>query len=171
MEIITIFVPFIALILIASTFRNMDIHVSEQGHADKCTCRNRVFCCWWSIAKKTDISLFDAKFLADIPLTYHTIVKWRMSTNILYTFTVEKQNTHNWINDTSRNRVHNSSSHIHHSSVPPQWTYIKAIFKCNQKIEVLPLKYWIERRIGGSRWWKVDIKGHKNCWKHKFEAK
>ena len=76
-KIITIFVPFIALILITSTFLNRDILVSEQGLTDKCTCRNRVFCCWWIIAKKTDIALFDAKFLADIPLTYHTIVKWR----------------------------------------------------------------------------------------------
>ena len=94
LEILTIFFLFIALILIACTCRNMDIHVSEQGHIDKCTCRNRVFCCWWSIAKKTDISLFDAKFLAD----------W---------------NTHNWTNGTFRNRVHNSSSNIHHRVCSP----------------------------------------------------
>ena len=67
-----IFVPFMVLILTTSTFLNMDIHVPEQGHTDKCTCRNRVFFCWWIIAKKTDISLFDANFgRYPFDITYH----------------------------------------------------------------------------------------------------
>ena len=55
LEITTTFVPFIALIFITRKFPNMDIHVSEQGHTDKWTWRNRVFFCWWILFKKTDI--------------------------------------------------------------------------------------------------------------------
>ena len=46
---------------ITSTFLNMNILVSEHGHTDKCTWRNRVFCCCW--IKNRDISLLRGIFL------------------------------------------------------------------------------------------------------------
>ena len=118
--IITICVPFIALILITSTFPNRDILVSEQGHTDKCTW---VFCCWWTIAKKTDIALFDANFFSRYPFDIPYHCKMTMFINILATFTVEKLNIHNWINVMFRNRVHNSSSNRQHRVCSPSVYY------------------------------------------------
>ena len=97
----------------------MDILVSEHGLPYKCTCRNRVFCCGWIITKKTDMALFDAKFLADIPLTYHTIVKWRCLLTYWPLLRSKKQNIHNWINVTFRNQIHNSSSNRQHRVSSP----------------------------------------------------
>ena len=51
-----------------------------------------------------------SRYSFDIP--YHC--KMTMFTNILATFTVEKQNIHNWINVMFRNRVQNSSSNRQH---------------------------------------------------------
>ena len=55
------------------------------------------------------------KYPFDIPYHY----KMTMFTNILATFTVEKQNIHNWINVTFRNRGHNSSSNRQHRVCSP----------------------------------------------------
>ena len=79
LEITSTFVPFIALIVITRQFLNMDIHVSEQGHTDKCTWRNRVFCCWWILFKRQIYLFLMPIVLEDIPFykTNHSIVTWR----------------------------------------------------------------------------------------------
>ena len=72
------------------------------------------------------MALFDAKFLADIILTYHTIVKWRCLLTYWPLLRSKKQNIHNWINVTFRNQVHNSSSNRHHRVSSPSVSQIIA---------------------------------------------